>query len=63
MSENKTKDYVLRANQNYRKKALISKTITLNKEHDKDLIESINVDDKPFAQLVKELLRKHYELD
>lgn len=61
-NENKTKDYVLRAYTNYRKKHTQSKTIQFHNEKDKDILQAVKKDKTPFSKTVKQLLRKHYNL-
>lgn len=64
MSENKTKDYVLRANANYRKKHTTTKSVQFHNGKDADIINAINNDsEQSFNSLVKALLRQHYQLD
>lgn len=62
MSENKTKDYVLRANANYRKKHTTTKSVQFHNSKDADILNAIANDKQAFASLIKDLLRKHYNL-
>ena len=62
MSELKTPTYIRKATDNHRKK-LLTKSVTINKETESDLIMAINADEKrSFNALVKQLLRQHYDL-
>lgn len=63
MSKNKTPDYVLRANANYRKKHTTNKSLQLHNEKDADIIQALQNDTAPFNSLVKDLLRNHYNLN
>lgn len=57
---NKTKDYVLRANANYRKKHTQNKSVQFHNTKDADILHCIENDNVSFNSLVKELLRNHY---
>ena len=59
---NKTKDYVLRANANYRKRHTQSKTIQFHNEKDAELLQAIANDTTPFSTTVKQLLKQYYQL-
>ena len=62
MGELKTPTYIRKATDNHRKK-LLTKSVTINKETESDLIMAINADEKrSFNALVKQLLRQHYNL-
>ena len=62
MRELKTPTYIRKATDNHRKK-LLTKSVTINKETESDLITAINADkEQSFNALVKQLLRQHYDL-
>lgn len=63
MSKNKTPDYVLRANANYRKKHTITKSLQLHNEKDADIIQALQNETKSFNALMKDILRNHYNLN
>lgn len=58
---NKTPEYTRRAIDRYHSKTL-RKTVTINKEKNKELAAHLENEQKPFSELVIELLNKHYNL-
>lgn len=63
MSKNKTSDYVLRANANYRKKHTITKSLQLHNEKDADIIQALQNETKSFNAFIKDILRNHYNIN